>query len=144
MGGRPDPAAYAALLKASYPVIKAAEPNATVLVGGLTGNDYPYLEALYQDGAKGYLNAVAVATDTACNIVPYSFLRENNGSDARFLPRLPRSPRRDARQRRRQADLDDRALLAHHLRRVRRRGVGRTEGPGRRRTAAGHLSRSGL
>ena len=31
--GAPDPAAYAALLKASYPVIKAAEPNATVLVG---------------------------------------------------------------------------------------------------------------
>ncbi len=78
--GAPDPAAYAALLKASYPVIKAAEPNATVLVGGLTGNDYPFLEALYQNGAKGYFDAVAVHTDTACNIVsPYSFLRENDG-----------------------------------------------------------------
>ncbi len=78
--GAPNPAAYAALLRASYPVIKAAEPNATVLVGGLTGNDYPFLEALYQDGAKGYFDAVAVHTDTACNIVsPYSFLRENDG-----------------------------------------------------------------
>ena len=78
--GAPDPAAYAALLKASYPVIKAAEPNATVLVGGLTGNDYPFLEQLYQDGAKGYFDAVAVHTDTACNIAsPYSFLRENDG-----------------------------------------------------------------
>ncbi len=43
--GAPDPAAYAALLKASYPVIKVADPNATVLVGGLTGNDYPFLQA---------------------------------------------------------------------------------------------------
>jgi hypothetical protein len=78
--GAPDPAAYTALLKASYPVIKAAEPNATVLVGGLTGNDSPFLEALYHDGAKGYFDAVAVHTDTACNIVsPYSFLRENDG-----------------------------------------------------------------
>lgn len=78
--GAPDPAAYAALLKATYPVVKAAEPNATILVGGLTGNDYPFLEALYQNGAKGYFDAVAVHTDTACNIVsPYSFLRENDG-----------------------------------------------------------------
>jgi hypothetical protein len=78
--GAPDPAAYVALLRASYPVIKAAEPNATVLVGGLTGNDYPFLEALYQNGAKGYFDAVAVHTDTACDIVsPYSFLRENDG-----------------------------------------------------------------
>ena len=61
-------------------MIKAAEPNATVLVGGLTGNDYPFLEQLYQDGAKGYFDAVAVHTDTACNIAsPYSFLRENDG-----------------------------------------------------------------
>jgi len=77
--GAPDPVAYAALLKAAYPAIKAAEPNATVLVGGLTGNDYPFLEGLYQAGAKGYFDAVAVHTDTACNIVsPYSFIKGNN------------------------------------------------------------------
>jgi hypothetical protein len=82
--GAPDPVAYAALLRASYPVIKAAEPNATVLVGGLTGNDYPYLEGLYQAGAKSYFDAVAVHTDTACNIVsPYSFLR---GMNERMIP----------------------------------------------------------
>jgi hypothetical protein len=82
--GAPDPAAYAALLKASYPVIKAAEPGATVLVGGLTGNDYPYLEALYQNGAKGSFDAVAVHDDTACDIAsPYSFVREDSG---RLIP----------------------------------------------------------
>jgi hypothetical protein len=82
--GAPDPAAYAALLRASYPVIKAAEPNATVLVGGLTGNDYPFLEGLYQAGAKGYFDAVAVHTDTACNIAsPYAFLK---GMNERMIP----------------------------------------------------------
>jgi hypothetical protein len=82
--GAPDPAAYAALLKATYPVLKAAEPGATVVLGGLTGNDYPFLEALYQDGAKGYFDAVGVHTDTACNVdSPYTFLR---GMDERMIP----------------------------------------------------------
>ena len=36
----PQPGAYAALLKAAYPAFKAADPDATVLVGGLVGNDY--------------------------------------------------------------------------------------------------------
>jgi Cellulase (glycosyl hydrolase family 5)/Bacterial Ig domain len=82
--GAPDPAAYAALLKATYPVVKAAEPNATVVVGGLTGNDYRFLEGLYQNGAKGSFDAVGVHTDTACLInSPYTFLREENG---RMIP----------------------------------------------------------
>ncbi|HXB64654.1 MAG TPA: Ig-like domain-containing protein [Solirubrobacteraceae bacterium] len=82
--GAPDPVAYAALLRAAYPAIKAAEPRATVLVGGLTGNDYTYLEGLYRAGAKGYFDAVAVHTDTACNIVsPYSFLK---GTNERMIP----------------------------------------------------------
>jgi Cellulase (glycosyl hydrolase family 5)/Bacterial Ig domain len=82
--GAPNPAAYTALLQATYPVLKAAEPNATVVLGGLTGNDYPFLEQLYQDGAKGYFDAVGVHTDTACNIdSPYTFLR---GAGERLIP----------------------------------------------------------
>ena len=82
--GAPDPAAYAALLKATYPVVKAADPSATVVLGGLTGNDYPFLEALYQNGAKGSFDAVGVHTDTACNVnSPYTFLR---GMDGRMIP----------------------------------------------------------
>src|SRR5487761_2081791 len=74
--GGPDPAAYTRLLQATYPAVKAAEPAATVLVGGLTGNDYLFVESLYRMGAKGFFDAVAVHTDTACNInSPYSFLR---------------------------------------------------------------------
>ncbi len=83
--GAPNPAAYAQLLEATYPVVKAADPSATVVLGGLTGNDYQFLEGIYKAGAKGSFDAVAVHTDTACNILsPYDFIRstENN----RLLP----------------------------------------------------------
>jgi Cellulase (glycosyl hydrolase family 5) len=75
----PQPAAYAALLKATYPAVKAVDPSATVLLGGLAGNDYQFLEGVYQAGAKGYFDAVAVHTDTACDVLsPYDFLRESD------------------------------------------------------------------
>ena len=81
--GAPNPGAYAELLKAAYPAIKSANPNATVLVGGLTGNDFAFMEGLYAAGAKGFFDAVAVHTDTACNILsPYNFLR---GTDNRII-----------------------------------------------------------
>jgi hypothetical protein len=74
--GAPDPAAYTRLLQATYPAIKAADPSATVVLGGLTGNDYPFLEGVYAAGGKGYFDAVGVHTDTACNVdSPYEFLR---------------------------------------------------------------------
>jgi hypothetical protein len=82
--GAPNPAAYAQLLKATYPVIKAAEPRATVVLGGLTGNDYPFLEGVYAAGAKGSFDAVGVHTDTACDVLsPYEFLR---GAGGRMVP----------------------------------------------------------
>ncbi len=83
-GGGPNPAAYVQLLQAAYPVIKAAEPRATVVMGGLTGNDYPFLERVYQAGGKGYFDVVGVHTDTACNVLsPYEFLR---GAGNRMIP----------------------------------------------------------
>ena len=51
---------YASLLIAAYPVIKAADPAATVLMGGLSKNDYTYLDQLYAAGARNYFDAVAV------------------------------------------------------------------------------------
>ena len=82
--GGPNPAAYAQLLEASYPAIKAAEPSATVVLGGLTGNDYQFLEGVYQAGGKGSFDAVGVHTDTACNkLSPYEFLR---GAGNRLIP----------------------------------------------------------
>jgi hypothetical protein len=62
-----DPAAYTAMLKAVYPAIKAADPNATILVGGLSPlphaqgmmNPVDYLKGMYTAGAKGYFDALA-------------------------------------------------------------------------------------
>ncbi len=82
--GAPNPAAYVALLKAAYPAVKAGNPNATVVIGGLTGNDYPFLEGVYAAGGRGYFDAVGVHTDTSCNVLsPYDFLR---GTDNRMIP----------------------------------------------------------
>jgi Cellulase (glycosyl hydrolase family 5)/Bacterial Ig domain len=78
--GTPDPAAYTRLLESAYPAVKTADPNAQVVLGGLTGNDYNFLEGVYQAGGKGSFDAVGVHTDTACNInSPYTFLRDPDG-----------------------------------------------------------------
>jgi hypothetical protein len=62
------PAQYADLLKAAYPAIKSADPQATVIVGGLAGNDFQFVSQLYAAGARGSFDAVAVHTDTACDV----------------------------------------------------------------------------
>lgn len=78
--GGPDPGAYARLLQASYTAVKTADPAAAVVLGGLTGNDFNFLQHVYEAGGKGFFDAVAVHTDTACNISsPYEFLREQDG-----------------------------------------------------------------
>jgi hypothetical protein len=82
--GGPNPGAYAQLLEDTYPVVKAANPSATVVLGGLTGNDYEFLEGVYKAGAKGSFDVVAVHTDTACNkLSPYEFVR---GAGNRLIP----------------------------------------------------------
>jgi hypothetical protein len=64
----PNPCGYAQLLKLTTPEVHAANPAATVLVGGIGGNqDIPgqrmaadtFLSALYANGARGYFDAVA-------------------------------------------------------------------------------------
>jgi len=64
----PDPVRYVELLKRSYAAIKAANPMAVVVLGGLspgsgsgqvnTMNAAPFLEAVYQNGGKNYFDAV--------------------------------------------------------------------------------------
>ena len=72
----PDPRRYVALLSASYRAIKRRAPRSTVLFGGLTGNDYDYLARAYRFGARGHFDAVAVHTDTACDVIsPYVYYR---------------------------------------------------------------------
>ncbi|WP_426244394.1 hypothetical protein [Nocardioides sp. LHG3406-4] len=44
----PDPRAYAALLYASYPVVKRIDPDVVVISGSLRRNDLVFLSGLYQ------------------------------------------------------------------------------------------------
>ena len=63
---KPDPGAYTDLLKTAYTAIKAVDPEALVVSGGLatTGNgsdtaygDLAFLQGMYDAGAKGYFDA---------------------------------------------------------------------------------------
>lgn len=56
----PSPSAYVPLLKAAYPVVKAADPTALVVFGGVSQNDYAYIEGAYAAGAKDYFDVMAV------------------------------------------------------------------------------------
>jgi len=81
----PNPAAYAALLKAAYPAFKAGDPAAAVSSGGLVANDYDFLQALYDNGAKGSFDAVSLHTDTACLTTdPREYYREPSGRIGRY------------------------------------------------------------
>ncbi|MBV0892977.1 cellulase family glycosylhydrolase [Paracoccus sp. Z118] len=66
---RPDPAAYAMLLKAAAPAIRAADPQATIILGGLAAASSTdrggramaaaeFLNAVYEAGAGGSFDAV--------------------------------------------------------------------------------------
>ena len=85
----PEPARYAALLKATYPAVKAAArargADPVVLVGGLVGNDYDFVEQLYRNGAGDSFDAVGVHTDTACLVRnPGFYYREESGRIGRY------------------------------------------------------------
>jgi hypothetical protein len=83
--GAPDPAGYTALLRAAYPRIKATDASVTVVTSGMVGNNYEFLQGMYDSGAAGSFDAVGVHTDTACLITaPADFYREPNGRVGRF------------------------------------------------------------
>jgi len=83
--GGPQPASYAALLKAAYPAIKAAQPGDVVVTGGMVGNDMDFLQALYDNGAQGSFDAVGVHTDTAClTRGPGAYYRDERGRVGRY------------------------------------------------------------
>jgi hypothetical protein len=65
---QPDPAEYVPLLKAAYEAVKAVDPAALVLVGGLatTGDgsetavgDLKYLQGIYDAGGRDYFDVLA-------------------------------------------------------------------------------------
>lgn len=56
----PRASEYVSLLAAAYPLIKQADPEATVVLGGLSGNDATYMDAIYAAGGKPYFDIAAV------------------------------------------------------------------------------------
>jgi len=59
-GGQPDAAAYVALLRAAGSAIRAADPTARIVFGGLSTNDLAYVRAAYGAGAKGLFDVMAL------------------------------------------------------------------------------------
>lgn len=47
---------YVALLTEAYTQAKAANPNCKIVTGGLSENDYVYVQGIYENGAKGYFD----------------------------------------------------------------------------------------
>lgn len=75
-----DASAYVQLLRPAYAAAKAADPTTPVVMGGLTGNDYKFVQSVYDNGGKGFFDVVASHTDTACNInSPYKPYRDSPG-----------------------------------------------------------------
>jgi polysaccharide biosynthesis protein PslG len=58
--GPEKPQRYAAIVRAAYPAIKAANPLVTVIAGSLVGSNGAFLRALYAAGIKGYYDGLAV------------------------------------------------------------------------------------
>jgi hypothetical protein len=76
---------YAALIKKAYPAIKHGNPAATVITGGLVGNDYDFVQRLYDNGAGDSFDGVAVHTDTSCRIdAPNVVYNDGGGKIGRF------------------------------------------------------------
>ena len=81
----PDPTQYAKLLETSYVAIKALDPSAEVMFGGLSRNDVGFLAQTY-DAVDRLFPATAVKDDHFFDILcvhPYS----DNRSPAKVAPR---------------------------------------------------------
>ncbi len=83
-GVPPSAAAYTPLLTAVSSAVRAADPGARVYAGPLSGNDYDFLQGIYNAGGGGSFDAVAVHTDNACGITPPDSYYRDNGRVGRF------------------------------------------------------------
>jgi hypothetical protein len=89
----PNAGAYTQMLKASYPAIKAVDPSAQVVFGGLANADYRYVEAAYAAGAKGYFDVMGVHPYT-CWTPTYYYYVDANENWVGDSSRTPRSGER--------------------------------------------------
>ena len=82
--GGPDAGEYARLLREAYPAIKAADPAAEVVFGGLSTNDYDFLEKAYAAGAKGSFDVLGTHPYTYCGSSGPDSVRRR--ADGRLTP----------------------------------------------------------
>lgn|GEM_PF-538979 len=81
-----DAGAYATLVKAAAPALRAADPSAEVVLGPTTGSDFPWLEQLYAQGIQGSFDAVAAHLDTGCLVNgPATFFRDGDGRISQYV-----------------------------------------------------------
>ena len=85
-----NPAQYVALLKAAYPAVKASDPNAKVLFGGMALNDYPFVEACYAVAPDlgSYFDVMATHPYTPSGVdAPETIVRRSDGRiDPSYFP----------------------------------------------------------
>jgi hypothetical protein len=77
----PAPAQYANLLEAAYPAVKAGDPSAAVVFGGLSFNDYRYLEGVYAAAPDigRYFDVMATHPYTNGAAAPEDITRDPDG-----------------------------------------------------------------
>ena len=81
-GQTPDPAAYAQLLAAAHAALKPM--GETIYLGGLSGGDRPYFEAVLGAGGSGRFDKVSLHTTVACkSVMPDAFF---HGPDGNLTP----------------------------------------------------------
>ena len=62
----PSPRAYVQLLRSAYSAVKAGDPGAKVVFGGLSTSDYRFVESAYAAGAGGFFDVMAIHPYTYC------------------------------------------------------------------------------
>jgi polysaccharide biosynthesis protein PslG len=62
-----DPVAYANLLRATYPAVKAGNPDAVVIGGAIAGSDAQWVQKFVQAGGLQYLDAFSIHPYVHCN-----------------------------------------------------------------------------
>jgi beta-xylosidase/ribosomal protein L24E len=55
-----DPVKYAAMVRASYPAIKASDPATQVVIGAVSNSDTPWLARMYDAGVRGFYDVLSV------------------------------------------------------------------------------------
>ena len=84
--GGPRPELYVPLLQEGYNAVQRADADATVVTGGMVGNNFDFLDAIYKLGGKGYFDAVGVHTDLACERdAPEFQYRDEQGRIGRYV-----------------------------------------------------------